>query len=254
LARFNALPAAVTVRADAPWKTIEEFLAHARRTPGEVKVGNSGNGSIWQLAAAALQDKVGVQFSHIPFQGGNPAVLALMGGHIDAVTVSPIEVMGFVASGRPKTLAVMSDKRVKEFEDVPTLKERNIDVVMGSWAGPGVAKNTPAQVVEVLKRVAQRAMNEPVLLETLDRLNLNAAYADDATFKAQMVRDTEAFRVLVDKLKLKNWDSRHLEPQKTQPCDRHNDELAWLGGGLLSAKVRELLTLTFCFAKVPTIG
>lgn len=204
VARFNSLASAVTVRADAPWATLEEFLAHARRSPGSVKVGNSGVGSIWHLSAAALGEKTGTQFNHIPFQGGNPAVLALLGGHLDAVTVSSAEVTTYVAGGKLKTLAVMADKRVKGFESVPTLKERGVDLSMGSWAGLGVPKGTPPKVVETLKGVALKSMSEPALIETMDRLNLNAAFADDVAFKAQMVHDSEMFRVLIETLKLKN--------------------------------------------------
>ena len=204
IARFNALASAITVKADAPWNTIEEFLAHAKKMPESVKVGNSGLGSIWHLAAAALGDKTAVQFNHIPFQGGNPAVLALLGGHVDAVSVSPAEVFAHTSTGKLKTLAVMADRRVKGFETVPTLKERKIDLSIGSWAGLGVPKNTPPEVVEYLKNIAQKSMAEPVLIEALDKMNLNASYADSTAFKNQMIRDTDTFKVLVEKLKLRN--------------------------------------------------
>ena len=204
IARFNALASAITVRADAPWNSIEEFLDHARRNPGGVKVGNSGVGSIWHLAAAALQSKAKVEFSHIPFQGGDPAVLALLGGHVDAVAVSTAEVLTYVASGKLKTLAVMSEQRSKGFDAVPTLKERNIDLAIGSWAGLGVPKNTPPKVVETLKTATAKAMREPALIEAMDKLNLNATFATDTAFKTQMLRDSEIFRGLVSDLKLAN--------------------------------------------------
>ena len=105
IARLNADPAAITVRADAPWNTVEEFLAAARKAPNPLSMGNAGNGSIWHLAAASLEDRTGITFNHIPFPGANPAVLALMGGHVDAVAVSPAEVSVFVQSGKLKTLA-----------------------------------------------------------------------------------------------------------------------------------------------------
>ncbi|MDQ8000879.1 MAG: tripartite tricarboxylate transporter substrate binding protein, partial [Pseudomonadota bacterium] len=100
IAQLNADPAAITVKAEAPWNTIEEFLAEAKKKPDSVRVGNSGNGSIWHLAAAALEDKTGTKFNHIPFQGAAPAVLALMGGHIEAVAVSPAEVTTYVQAGK----------------------------------------------------------------------------------------------------------------------------------------------------------
>lgn len=204
IARLNADQAAITVKADAPYNTIEEFLAAARKSPGDVRVGNAGNGSIWHLAAAALEDKTGTQYNHVPFQGAGPAVQALMGGHIDAVAVSPAEVSTYVASGKLKMLAVMADSRVKGFDKVPTLKERNIDLVIGTWRGLAAPKNTPPEVLAYLRNVAAKTANEPALREAMDKLNLGYAYADDAAFRATMTRDNAYFKPLMAKLNIKN--------------------------------------------------
>jgi tripartite-type tricarboxylate transporter receptor subunit TctC len=205
IAQLNADPAAITVKADAPWNTIEEFIAAAKKAgPGaEIKMGNSGIGSIWHLAAAAFEDRTGVKLAHIPFQGANPAVLALMGGHIDAVAVSPAEVSTFVQSGKLKTLAVMADTRAKGFDKVPTLKERNIALSIGTWRGLGVAKGTPPEVVELLRSVTQKTAAEPALREAMDKLNLGQVYGDGAAFKAVVARDNETFKALIPKLNLK---------------------------------------------------
>ena len=87
---LNEDPAAITVRADAPWNTIEEFIEAAKTE--KLKVGNSGTGAIWHLAAAAFEKETGTTLNHVPFEGAAPAVTALLGGHIDAVSVSPAEV------------------------------------------------------------------------------------------------------------------------------------------------------------------
>ena len=121
--QFNADPAAITVHADAPWNTLQEFLADARKTAGKVSVGNAGNGSIWHFAAAALGEKTGIEFNHIPFQGASPAVQALLGKHVDAVAVSPAEVAQYVLAGKLKMLGVMADQRVKNFAKVPTFRK-----------------------------------------------------------------------------------------------------------------------------------
>ncbi|MCW5322656.1 tripartite tricarboxylate transporter substrate binding protein [Verminephrobacter aporrectodeae subsp. tuberculatae] len=204
IARLNADPAAITVRADAPWNTAEEFLAAAKKGNGKISVGNAGNGSIWHLAASALEDRTGVQFNHTPFQGAGPAVLALLGGHIDAVTVSPAEVTTCVQAGKLKTLAVMADQRIKGFEQVPTLKERNIDLSIGTWRGLAAPKNTPPEIVTYLKNLSQQASAEPAFRELLDKQNLGFAYADDVTFKAYMAKDSAYFKTLIAKLKIKN--------------------------------------------------
>jgi tripartite-type tricarboxylate transporter receptor subunit TctC len=203
VARLNADPAAVTVKADAPWNTIEEFLAAAKAKPGEMKVGNSGNGSIWHLAAAGLEDKAGVKFNHVPFQGAAPGVVALLGGHIDAVAVSPGEVAAHVQGGKLKMLAVMADQRLKAFDKVPTLKERNVDLSIGTWRGLAVTKGTPAPVIEVLRTATRKVAEDPAMRETLEKLNLGFAYLDAPEFGQAMQRDHEYFKQLVQKLGIK---------------------------------------------------
>lgn len=203
IARLNFDPAAISVRADAPWNTIEEFLAASQKSPGSMKMGNAGNGSIWHLAHAALEDKAGVKFNPIPYQGAAPAVVALLGGHIDAVAVSPGEVSAHVAGGKLKTLAIMSDQRIKGFEKVPTLKERNIDLSMGAWRGLAAPKGTPPEIIAILKAATRKAAEEPSLKESLDKMNLGFAYADADAFRVVMQKDSDMFKQLIAKLGLK---------------------------------------------------
>ncbi|MBS0430227.1 MAG: tripartite tricarboxylate transporter substrate binding protein [Proteobacteria bacterium] len=203
IAQLNADPAAITVKAEAPWNTIEEFLADARKKPDSMRVGNSGNGSIWHLAAAALEDKTGTKFNHIPFQGAAPAVLALMGGHIEAVAVSPAEVTTYVQAGKLKTLMVMADKRVKGFEKVPTAKEKGIDLSIGTWRGLGAPKNTPPEVMARLRDLAAKTAAEPAMHEVMDKQNLGYVYTDGAAFKETLAKDDAYFKGLITKLNLK---------------------------------------------------
>jgi len=179
-------------------------LAASRAKPGELKMGHSGPGSIWHLAHAALEDKVGVKYNAIPFGGAASAVVALLGGDVDAVAVSPGEVATHVAAGKLRTLAVMADKRLKGFDNVPTLQERGMDLSIGTWRGLAAPKATPAEVLAVLTEATRKAAAaEPVLKDALDRLSMGYAYADGDTFRADMRRDNEQFRVLVAKLGLK---------------------------------------------------
>ncbi|MGJ7490764.1 Bug family tripartite tricarboxylate transporter substrate binding protein [Variovorax sp. ZT4R33] len=203
IAQLNADPAAITVKADAPWNTVEEFLAAAKKSPEGVRVGNSGNGSIWHLAAAALEDKTGTKFSHIPFQGAAPAVLALLGGHIEAVAVSPAEVTTHVQGGKLKVLMVMADKRVKGFEKVPTAKERGIDLSIGTWRGLGAPKNTPPEVMARLREITAKTAAEPLMHEVMDKQNLGYVYTDGTVFKETLAKDNAYFKALIAKLNLK---------------------------------------------------
>jgi len=203
IAQLNSDPAAITVKADAPWNSIEEFIAAAKKDPGSVRVGNSGNGSIWHLAAAALEDKTGTKFNHIPYQGAAPAVLSLLGGHIEAVAVSPAEVSTHVQGGKLKVLMVMADKRIKGFEKVPTAKERGIDLSIGTWRGLGAPKNTPPEVMARLREITAKTANEPSLREVMDKQNLGFVYTDGAVFKETLAKDNVYFGELITKLNIK---------------------------------------------------
>ncbi|WP_341891395.1 tripartite tricarboxylate transporter substrate binding protein [Variovorax sp. YR752] len=206
IARLNADPAAVVVRADSPYATLEQFIEASRKTESNIRVGNAGHGSTWHMAAAALAEKTGAVFNHIPYPGGAPAVLALLGGHIDAVTVSTAEVSSYVAAGKLKALAVMADARVADgFERVPTLKERNIDLSIGIWRGLSAPRNTPDDVMVVLKTAAAKAVKEPVWLDALQKLHFSTdTYADDVALEAVMSRESAFFKTLAGKLKLSN--------------------------------------------------
>jgi tripartite-type tricarboxylate transporter receptor subunit TctC len=204
IARLNFDPSAITVRADAPWNTLEEFMDAVRKSPSTISVGNAGPGSIWHVAATALEAKANVKVNHIPFQGAGPAVLALAGGHVDAVAVSPAEVTTLVQAGKLKVLGVMADQRVKGFEKIPTFKERGIDLKVGAWRGIAGPKGLPANVVSTLFEAVRLAVNEPVYREALDKLNLGPAYADAATFKTMMDQDSQNFKALVAKIELKS--------------------------------------------------
>ena len=130
-------------------------------------------------------------------------VVALLGGHIDAVSVSPGEVSAHVAGGKLKVLAIMSDQRLKGFEKVPTLKERKIDLAIGAWRGLAAPKGTPPEVMAILKAATRKAAEEPSFKESLEKLNLGYAYADADTFKAAMQKDSDMFKQLIVKLGLK---------------------------------------------------
>lgn len=203
VAQLNADPSAITVRADSPLTTIESFIDAAKKDKAGLQIGNAGTGSIWHLATAAFEDKIGAKFNHIPFNGANPAVLALLGGHIDAVAVSPAEVAVYVAAGKLKMLAVMADQRVPGFDNVPTLKERNIDLSIGTWRGIAAPLGTPPQIIAQLQSAAAKIAQEPAFRQTLEKQNLGYRYADSAGFEATMRRDDATFKALIDKLALR---------------------------------------------------
>ncbi len=142
---YNSAYSAVTVKADSPYNTFEDFVAASKTK--RLQVGNSGVGSIWHLAAAGLAQGIGADFNYVPFEGAAPAITDLLGGHIDAITVSYSEVLPQVEAGALKVLAILSPERT-ENPNIPTAKESGYDIVIGTWRGLAVPKTTPQEIVD----------------------------------------------------------------------------------------------------------
>ncbi len=195
LMRINSDPAALTVRTDAPYSTVRGFMDHAKANPGEITIGNSAPGSVWHIAAGLAAEKTGVQVKHVPFNGAQPAVTALVGGHIKAVAVSVAEVRGQAQAGNLKILGVMSSERDKIFPDVPTFKEQGVDVEFYTWRGLALPKGVPANVKAKITDAYKKAFDSKEFQEFAAKASLNLAYqnaADFSKFLDQNYKDVEA--------------------------------------------------------------
>ena len=204
LVRLNADPIVLAVSAESPWKTIEEMIDAAKKSKEPLRFGNAGTGGVSHLAAVALQQKSGATFTHAPFQGNAPAVVALLGGHIDAVTASPSEVFSFVQTGKLRALAVLADQRLGgAFAQVPTMKERNIDLSIGTWRGLAAPKGLPADVLARLSAIAIRTANEPAVKEAMEKQNLGYSVADGEAFRKQIASDSALYKQLIEQMGLR---------------------------------------------------
>ena len=195
LMRINSDPAALTVRADAPYNTVRGFMDYAKAHPGEITIGNSAPGSVWHIAAGLAAEKTGVQVKHVPFDGAQPAVTALVGGHIKAVAVSVAEVRGQVQAGNLKILGVMSADRDKIFPDVPTFKEQGVDVQFYTWRGLGLPKGVPPAIKAKIADAYKKAFDSQEFKDFAAKASLNLAYQDSAEFAKfldQNYKDVEA--------------------------------------------------------------
>ena len=191
LMQLNEDPAALTVNADSPYATLDDFIAAAKANPGKIAVGNSGPGVVWHLAAIQFEQKAGIELAHVPFDGAAPAVVQLLGKHIDAVPVSPAEVLQHVEVGRLRTLAVMTTERDPSIPDVPTFRELGVDVLGAGWRGLAVPKTTPPHIVDRLIKGFKAAYDRPTFKEAARKAQLNLKYLDREAFTATLA-DREA--------------------------------------------------------------
>jgi tripartite-type tricarboxylate transporter receptor subunit TctC len=191
LMQLNEDPSAITVNVDSPYTTLADFIAAAKANPGKLTVANSGPGAVWHLAAIAVEKAAGIKLTHLPFDGAAPAVVQLLGNHVDAVMVSPAEVLQHVQVGRLRTLGVMAPQRNAALPDVPTLREQDVDVVFSAWRGLALPLQTPPAIVERLSTGFKQAFDRPDFREAARKAQLNLAYMDQSTF-ARTLAEREA--------------------------------------------------------------
>ena len=171
VARIITEDYSITVRADAPWKTLKEFIEYSKAHPGEVKMGFSGFGSSTHIVAAAFAQHFGLDFKFVPYKGGAKTVAATMGGHIDVNTHHPAETKAGVDAGKMRVLAVMGAKRSNLYPDVPTMKELGYDWEMYQWRGVAMPKGVPAEVkdkwAKAMMEIAKNAEFEKFIVERM---------------------------------------------------------------------------------------
>ena len=183
-------PYTLVVRADAPYDNIQEFVEYCKAHPGEVSFGNSGIGGIWHFVAAAFAQAAGIEVTHVPFEGGGTAVVALAGGHVDAVPVTPQEVEVQVKAGTAKILAVLAPERLSYLPDVPTAAEYGYDnLVFTIWRGFGVPLNTPQEVVDRLAEAFQAALDDEAVTQFMNERGYSKAYMSGPELYDLMARE-----------------------------------------------------------------
>jgi tripartite-type tricarboxylate transporter receptor subunit TctC len=183
LVRTATFPAAVAVKKDSPFNTLDDLIKYAKENPMKLKTGNSGTGSIWHIAAIALENAADIKLNHVPFDGAAAAVAALMGGHLDMVTVSPGELKSSVDGGLLKVLAVMGDERTNVFPQVKTAVElgyHDLDVLV--WMGVAAPKNLPSKVKKVLVEALKEAIHSEAFLTFCKNRGMTPGYLSPEQF------------------------------------------------------------------------
>ena len=163
-------PSAVTVRADAPWDTLEELLDHIRANPGELQASGTALGGIWDLARIGLLLEADIDpdaMPWVPSQGAAPAFQELLAGGVDVVTAALAEAASLLGAGEVKVLGVMAPNRVARFPDVPTLRELGYDWSIGGWAAVAAPAGLPADVRATLADAIEAAMASDDFIDPL---------------------------------------------------------------------------------------
>jgi tripartite-type tricarboxylate transporter receptor subunit TctC len=192
----------VVVRADSPFKTFQDLIAHAKANPGKISYGTNGPTSTQHVAMLQIAKHFGINWVHIPFKGGNESLNALMGGHIDAVADVTVWAPQ-VDAGQLRLLVTFGAGRTRRWPNVPNLKEVGFDMVATSPYGLAGPKNMDPMVVKVLHDVLRKGMDDPAFKATMEKLDQELSYQNSADYHAYAMKEIAAQKQVVEEFGLK---------------------------------------------------
>jgi tripartite-type tricarboxylate transporter receptor subunit TctC len=180
-------PSILAVRGDAPYKTLNELIEHAKENPGSVRVGTAGAGSVGDFCVLTLNSLTGAGLTTVPFTGASPAVTALLGGHVEGVVLALGTMTGHLRSGTLRGI-VMSSK-YPDFPDIPILSELGYSQpLFGVWVGFFAPAGVPAEITRTLVPALERAIRSPAIGAKLRPLGMLMDYSPPEKLLAE-IRD-----------------------------------------------------------------
>ena len=200
VARFTADPTVLAVRADAPWKTVKDFVEDARKRPGAINYGSSGNYGTMHVPMEILAQNAGIKLTHIPFTGAGPAVVALLGGQVDAISSGPATVLQQVKGGKLRVLAHWGTAKLETLPDVPSLKDSGYNAEYAQWSGLFIPAGTPEPVAQRLRAAARTAANDAKVKEVILAAGSPILYQDTPDFEKYVQADAKRMAEVVKKI------------------------------------------------------
>ncbi|HEV8340984.1 MAG TPA: tripartite tricarboxylate transporter substrate binding protein [Candidatus Binatia bacterium] len=198
IALISADPTIFVVHADRPWKSVKEFVADAKKRPGEISFSSSGVYGTLHMAMEMLMHSADIKLKHVPYGGAGPALTSILGGHVDTLASGPAVVIPQIKAGKLRPLAGWGTKRVASLPEVPTFKELGYDIEFYIWAGLFAPKGTPEPVLKTLRSTVGQVVKDPEFIATMDKIQTPISYLDAPEFQKFWDKDA---KMLADAIK-----------------------------------------------------
>jgi len=201
---LTSIDLVIVAHPSVPANNLKEFLELAKKEPGKYTYGTAGNGSANHLAGEMLKSMAKVDITHVPYKGGAPAIVALLGGEISTVVAFPLAALPHVKSGKLKALAVTGKKRSKALPDVPTVAESGVaGYEFSSWMGLTVPKGTPDAAIQKIHAAASAALKEKDVSEKLSGGMTEPVGAGPKEFGELIQRESDRWSTLIKQYGMK---------------------------------------------------
>jgi len=192
------IPLVLVVNNKLPVRTVAEFIAYAKASPGKLSIASSGIGTSLHLSGELFKAMAGVQFTHVPYRGSAPGLTDVMSGHIQGMFDNVTSSFEFVKSGKLRALGVTTNERSEALPDVPPISETLPGFETSSFYGVGAPRDTPPEIVDLLNKQINTALADPTIKARLGELGAIAITGDARQFGAMLGVETERWRKVVE--------------------------------------------------------
>jgi tripartite-type tricarboxylate transporter receptor subunit TctC len=190
-------PFVMEVNPSVPAKTIPEFIAYAKANPGKINMASSGNGTLPHVSGELFKMMTGVDMVHVPYRGGAPALIDLLGGRVQVRFGVITESLEYIKAGKVRALAVTTTTRSDVLPDVPTIGEFVQGYEASAWAGIGAPRNTPTEIIETLNKEINAGLTDPKLKARFAELGATIFVCSPAEFGKFIGDETEKWAKVV---------------------------------------------------------
>ncbi len=197
---INTTPMGLVVHPGVPAKNVRELVALAKARPVQMNFASSGNGGVPHLSGELLNAMAGVKMMHVPYKGNAPALVDLVGGHVDMAFNGLTSVMPFIKSGRLRVIGVTSINRTAALPEVPTLDEQGLKGFQAvAWNGLTAPARTPKDAIAKIADSAVRIVKSPELAEQLKRDGSDPVGSNTAEFVAHLRDEVAKWKKVLER-------------------------------------------------------
>jgi tripartite-type tricarboxylate transporter receptor subunit TctC len=197
IALVSADPTVLVVRADSPWKTVNDLIRDARANPKKYSYSSSGIYGTTHVAQAMLWQAAGVDLLHVPYNGGGPSLTALLAGQVDVVAQAPGTAAAQQKAGTVRYLGTWGADRLKAYPDLPTMKEQGYDVEFYIWSGLFSPAGLTQEKLVQLRRAAKSSINDPGFIAAMGGMNTPIKYLDGPDLEKFISQDQKRLATVI---------------------------------------------------------
>ena len=189
IARINYSPAVFAVKAEAPWKNFREVIDYMKKNPGKFNFANTGTWGAGDFPMRMVGRTAGVEYNNIPYDGGGPALLAVLGGNADGGFLFSAQLLPQIGAGKMRALAVTDTRRHRDLPNVPTVREEGVDVVFTQWrsvlAPKGISQGNAQKLEAGFKQVTEDGSFQALIKQLGDEIQFQSGKEFEATWRQE---------------------------------------------------------------------